>query len=91
MKSPPGGRGRLWSLDAGPATTSWTRPYLGHVNDDVFLVLIFPDGVTRTLGDKPIDVLRAKAREWQRLQPGTIAELRRGNTTIEVLGSKPSP
>jgi len=53
--------------------------------DDVFLVLTFPDGVTRTVSDMPIERLRATAREWKQLHPGTIAELRQGRATIEVL------
>jgi hypothetical protein len=53
--------------------------------DDVFLILTFPDGVTRTVGDMPVDRLRSSALEWKRLHPGTIAELRRGHETVEVL------
>lgn len=67
--------------DARPST-----PYARRMIDDVFLVLIFPDGVTRTVGDLPVERLRAVAREWQQLHPGTIAELRRGSGTIELLG-----
>ncbi|MFO7565194.1 MAG: hypothetical protein R6X02_21295 [Enhygromyxa sp.] len=60
-------------------------------DDEVFLVLTFLDGVTKTVGDLPIERLRARAREWTQLHPGTIAELRRGSATIEVLTGAPSP